>query len=425
MSDEVRAGLTTFLSTAYIAVVNPPLLAAAHIPISAAITATCLGVGIMNVIMGLLSNLPIACASGMGSNIVAVCLLSENAGGDWRTAMAVIFVEGLAILFLVLSGAYRTVMDAIPPSLRCSISIGVGIMIAMVGLANADIIALGDWSAASTAHGVDSRAIVGLISIAATLVFFSIGFKGALLLGSFVAVIAGIPLGVTIMPSSIISAPDLSAFGAPFLMDSQGLIGIVKAMRLPILMAFAPAFLMSDLLNALGSTTAIGRAGEFLGDDGSIKHLRRILAIDSIAIAVGGFMEASTISISAESIAGATDGGRTGVSSVIVGMLFVLSSFFAPLISIINPATTCGALVLAGFLMAREAQKIAWFNLHEGFPAFAIIVGTTLTHSLASGIGMGCISFSLIAVFAGRSKKVKPFMWVAVAVFSAYFLIAK
>lgn len=421
---EVRAGLTTFLAMAYIIAVNPSMLAAAGIPLPAAVTSTCVGAGIMTICMGLFSNRPLACASGMGINAIFAFTLASVAGGDWHAASGVIFIEGIAILILVLCGLREAVMDAIPVSLRHAISVGLGLFIAMIGLKDGGIIVANDATMVAFGDIASPTFIVGLISIVATLVFYALNVRGALLIGILVAVLAGIPLGVTQIPTGIVSGLDFSAFGAPFLADEQGVMGIAKVVTNPTLLILAFSLMMSDFFDTMGTAMAVAKQGDFLNEDGSVEDIKPILVVDSAAAAAGGLMGASSITTFVESASGAADGGRTGLTSITTGVLFILAAFFSPLISVISSAATCGALVLVGFLMMSEVAEIDWSDLSEGFPAFMIVAGIPMTYSISNGIGFGFIAYVLVAVVTGQVKKVKPLMWVAAAAFLVYFFIA-
>lgn len=423
VGQELRAGVTTFLAMAYIIAVNPSLLSAAGIPVTAAVTATCLGAGIMTILMGLFANRPLACASGMGVNAVVAFTLTAMAGGDWHAANSVIFIEGIAILLLVLCGLREAIMDAIPVTLRHAISVGLGLFIAMIGLANAGIIVANEATMVALGDVFSPVFQVGVLSIIATVVLYSMNIKGALLLGIVVAVICGIPLGVTQMPTGIVSGLDFSSFGAPFLTDENGTMGIVKVLTNPTLLVFAFSLMMSDFFDTMGTALAVGKQGDFLTEDGNVKDIKPILIVDSAAAAVGGLLGASSITTFVESTAGAADGARTGLSSVAAGVLFIIAAFFSPLIAIVNSAATCGALVLVGFLMMSEVAEIDWSNLIEGFPAFMIVAGVPMTYSISDGIGFGFIAYVIVAAVTGNIKKVKPLMWVAAAAFLIYFII--
>ena len=421
---ELRAGLTTFLAMAYIIAVNPPLLVAAGIPSTAAVTSTCIGAGVMTILMGLFSNRPLACASGMGINAIFAFSLTAMAGGDWRAASAVVFVEGIAILILVLCGLREAIMDAIPVSLRHAISVGLGLFIAMIGLKDGGIIVADESTMVALGDVFSPIFLVGLISIVATIILYAMNVKGSLLLGIIVAVLAGIPLGVTQMPAGIVSGLDFSSFGAPFQSDESGVMGIAKVVTNPTLLIFAFSLMMSDFFDTMGTAMAVAKQGEFLEDDGRVKNIKEILVVDSAAAAVGGLVGASSITTFVESASGAADGGRTGLSSIFAGLLFILAAFFSPLISVVNSAATCGALVFVGFLMMSEVAEIDWSDLLEGLPAFMIVAGVPFTYSISNGIGFGFIAYVIVAVVTGQIKKVKPLMWVAVLAFLAYFIIA-
>ena len=423
VGQEIRAGLTTFLAMAYIIAVNPSLLTAAGIPAAAAVTSTCLGAGIMTILMGIFANRPLACASGMGVNAVFAYTLTGLAGGDWHAASAVIFIEGVAILILVLCGLREAIMDAIPVSLRHAISVGLGLFIAMIGLADAGIIVADESTMVALGDVFSPTFLVGLISIVVTIVLYAMNIKGSLLLGIVIAVVAGIPLGVTQMPAGIVSGLDFTTFGAPFQADEAGVMGIAKVVTNPTLLVFAFSLMMSDFFDTMGTAMAVAKQGEFLEPDGRVRDIKPILIVDSAAAAVGGLVGASSITTFVESASGAADGGRTGLSSVVAGVLFIVAAFFSPLISVVSSAATCGALVFVGYLMMSEVTEIDWSDLLEGLPAFLIVAGVPLTYSISNGIGFGFIAYVVVAAVTGQLKKVKPLMWVAAFAFLIYFLV--
>ena len=420
---ELRAGLTTFLAMAYIIAVNPPLLEAAGIGPAAAVTSTCVGAGIMTILMGIFANRPLACASGMGINAIFAFTLATVAGGDWHAASAVVFIEGIAILLLVLCGLREAIMDAIPVSLRHAISVGLGLFIAMIGLKDGGIIVADESTMVALGDVFSPTFIVGLVSIVATVVLYALDVKGSLLLGIIVAVIVGIPLGVTQVPTAIVSGLDFSSFGAPFQADESGVMGIAKAVTNPTLLVLAFSLMMSDFFDTMGTAMAVAKQGDFLEEDGRVKDIKQILVVDSAAAAVGGLVGASSITTFVESASGAADGGRTGLTSVTTGVLFIIAAFFSPLISIVNSAATCGALVFVGFLMMTDVVDIDWTDLLEGLPAFLIIAGVPFTYSISNGIGFGFIAYVLVAAVTGKLKKIKPLMWVAFLAFIIYFLV--
>ena len=421
---EVRAGLTTFLAMAYIIVVNPSILSAAGIPAAAAVTATCIGAAIMTIAMGVFSNRPLACASGMGINSIVAYTLCGSMGLGWQTAMAVILIEGIAILVLVLCGLREAIMDAIPVSLRHGISIGLGLFIAMIGLKDAGIIVANESTMVAIGDVTAPSFIVGIISIALSVILYSMNIKGSLLWGIIIAAIVGIPLGVTPIPSGIVAPLDFTTFGAPFQESGvSGVMGLVEVFSTPALLLFAFSLMMSDFFDTMGTAMAVAKQGNFLTKDGKVEDIRPILIVDSVAAAVGGILGASSITTFVESASGAADGGRSGLTSVVAGILFILAAFFSPIISCVPSAATCGALVFVGFLMMSDVVDIDWSDILEGFPTFMIIAGIPFTYSISNGIGLGFITYVIVAIVRGKIKEIRPLMWVAAIAFLLYFLL--
>lgn len=420
---EVRAGLTTFLAMAYIIVVNPSILSAGGVPAAAAVTATCLGAGIMTIAMGLFANRPLACASGMGINSIVAFTLCGAMGYGWPTAMAVIFVEGIAILLLVLCGLREAIMDAIPVSLRHGISIGLGLFIAMIGLKDGGVIVANESTMVALGDVTSATFIVGIISIVLTVILYSMNVKGSLLWGILIAAIIGIPLGVTPVPTAVVAPLDFTTVAAPFQNSADGVMGIVEVVATPALLLFAFSLMMSDFFDTMGTAMAVAKQGNFLTKDGKVEDIRPILIVDSIAAAVGGFFGASSITTFVESASGATDGGRSGLTSIVAGILFILAAFFSPIISCIPSAATCGALVFVGFLMMSDVVDIDWTDVLQGFPTFMIIAGIPFTYSISNGIGLGFITYVIVAIVTGKVKEIRPLMWVAALAFLLYFLL--
>lgn len=424
VAQELRAGLTTFLAMSYIIALNPLILSDAGVPLSATITSTCFGAGIMTIIMGLFANRPLALASGLGINSMIVVATASYCSGDWRAAMGVVFVEGVVILLLVLCGLRQAIMDAIPLSLRHAISVGLGLFVAMIGLANAGIITGDGGTLVALGEVTQPTFIVGTISIIATIIFAAFNVKGALLLGILVAVVCGIPLGVTLAPSGILSIPDFSSFGAPFHLDANGTMSIVKVVTTPTLLILAFSLMMSDFFDTMGTALAVAKEGDFVDKEGNVENMREILIVDSCAAWVGGLIGASSITTFVESTSGAADGGRTGLSSIFCGLFFIICAFFAPVIAVVPGAATCGALVYVGYLMISEVTEIDWHDMLEGLPAFLTVAGIPMTYSISSGIGLGFIGYVVVAIATGKAKTVKPLMWLASAAFVLYFIFS-
>ena len=421
---ELRAGLTTFLAMAYIIAVNPAVLSAAGIDPGVLACTTCIGAGIMTICMGVFANRPLACASGLGINAMVAGITTTVCDGDWRVAMGVIFLEGIVILLLVVCGLREAIMDAIPVVLRHAISVGLGLFIALIGLADAGIIVAGESTVIGLGNVTSPAFIVGIISILVTVALAARDVPGSLLIGIIVAVIAGIPLGVTTVPDAIVAPLDVRTFGAPFATTDDGSLAIVKVLTNPTLLVVAFSLLMSDFFDTMGTAMAVAKQGEFLTKDGNVENIREILLVDSAAAAAGGLFGVSSITTFVESASGAADGGRTGLTSIATGVLFILAAFFSPVVACVPAAATCGALVYVGFLMMGDVRQIDWSDISQGFPAFLIVAGISFTYSISAGIGMGFIAYVVIALFKGEAARVKPLMWVAAAAFLVYFLVA-
>ena len=424
VGNEVIGGLTTFLAMAYIIAVNPSMMVVAGMPFEAALTATCVGAAIMTILMGVIANRPIALASGMGINaIVAYTLCAAGNGVDWRVAMAVVFCEGIVILILVLCGLRKAVMDAIPVSLRRAIGIGIGLFIAFIGLKGGGIVASDASTYLALGDLTSGTCIVAIISILLAVILQAMNVRGALLISIILATIVGIPLGVTQMPSSWNFGLDFSAFAAPFQTDpATGTIAIAQVVLQPALLLMVFSLLMSDFFDTMGTVVAVGQQADFTDKDGNVEDIQAILTVDSAAAAVGGLVGASSITSFVESTSGAAAGARTGLSNIVIGILFFLCAFIAPIVGMVSSAATCGALVVVGYLMMTDVGEIDWSHIENAFPAFITIVGIPMTYSITNGIGFGFISYILIMLFMGRVKEIKPLMWVAALAFLLMFI---
>lgn len=423
---EVIGGFTTFLAMAYIIAVNPGLMVAAGIPFSAALTSTCLGAAIMTIAMGLVANRPIALASGMGLNaIVAYTLCLGGAGVDWRVAMAVVFVEGIVIMILVICGLRKAIMDAIPVNLRRAIGIGIGLFIAFIGLKGGGIIAADNSTILALGNLSSGTCLVALASILVAIMLHVLNVRGGLIISIIVATIVGIPLGVTPLPGTWEFGLDFSAFAAPFQTDpATGTIAIAQVFLQPLLLLFVFALLMSDFFDTMGSMLAVAQQGDFVDKDGNVADTQRILLVDSVAAAVGGFTGASSITTYVESASGAAAGARTGFSNLVVGALFALCAFCSPVVGMVTSAATCGALVVVGYLMMSDIAKIEWKRIEFALPAFLTIIGIPMTYSITNGIGFGFIAYCVIMVVLGRAREIKPLMWVSAFAFLVMFVVA-
>ena len=423
---EIRTGFTTFLAMAYIIAVNPAILGAAGIPFTAALTATCFGAALMTILMGLIANRPIALASGMGINAMVAYALCVDMQLDWRIAMSVVFIEGIVILFLVLFGLREAILKAIPHSLKQAIGVGIGLFITFIGLKSGGLVVPNESTILSFGDVTQPAVIVAVLSLAITALLYALKIKGEILFGILAATIIGIPLGVTPLPQWENFGLDFSTFAAPFQtvpgQEANG-IALIQTVLNPVLILFAFSLLMSDFFDTMGTAMAVGKQANFVTQKGELLDAKPILTVDSAAAAVGGFMGASSITTFVESTAGAADGARTGLSNIVIGILFVLAAFLSPFIAMVTGAATCGALVFVGYLMMSAVATINWSDVQEGLPAFLTIIGIPFTYSIATGIGLGFICYVLVSIFTGKARDVSILMWVAALAFLISFIL--
>lgn len=422
VSTEIIGGLTTFLAMSYIIAVNPAMMQVAGIPFGAALTSTCFGAAIMTVAMGFIANRPVALASGMGINAVVAYGMCVGMGVDWRTAMAVVFLEGLVILALVICGVRESVMKAIPVDLQRAIGIGIGLFIALMGLEHGGIIVPDESTYLTLGNLTSPVAVVALVSIAIAVICTVLKLKVGLLVSIIGATIIAVPLGVSSLPTDLSFSLDFSAFAAPFQETSAGPMGIIQVFLQPALIMVAFSLVMSDFFDTMGSVMAVASKAEFCNEDGTVKDMKPILVVDSVAASVGGFVGASSITSYVESTAGASVGARTGLASIVTGVAFALCAFLAPLVGMVSTAATCGALVVVGFLMMGDIGRIDWGNIGQAFPVFATLIGIPLTYSISDGIGFGFITYCIIQIVQGKARDLKPLMWIVSVAFLAMFL---
>jgi len=448
---EVIAGFTTFMTMAYIIFVNPGILSAAGVPFAAAATATALGAALMTLSMALIANRPFALASGMGLNAVVTFSVIgfQQANVPWQVGMSVIFAEGIIILILVLTGLREAVMNAIPVNLKRAIGVGIGLFITTIGMNEGGFIRPAPITLVSLGDFTQPYVWVAIIGLLAVFFFMALKVKGDILWGILVATVAALLLGVTKLPSHIVATPDFSGFWAPFHTVEGGMA--ITQIFTPVLLMALFAIMLTDFFDTMGTVVAVGEQAGFVGKDGKVPGIREILGVDSVAAAVGGLFGASSITTYIESAAGVAEGGRTGLTSVVTGLLFAVGAFFAPIVAMVgggfvigNDAQytlltgsgftvpggdyyvypiTAGALIVVGFLMMRTVRDIPWTDFEEAFPSFLVIVGIPLTYNISYGIGFGFISYTLIKLFHGKVKEIHPFMYVVSVAFAITFVL--
>lgn len=448
---ELSAGVTTFLTMAYIIFVNPGILSAAGVPFAGAATATALGAAGMCLLMGLVTNRPLALASGMGLNaVVAFSVIGfHQAHVPWQVGMSVIFLEGLIILILALSGLREAVMIAIPVDLKRAIGVGIGLFITIIGLNEGGIIRPAPITLVTLGDLSQKYVWVTLIGLFAILIFKSIRLNSYILCGLFTATVAALFLGITKPPSGFIGPLDFQTFFAPF-QEVNGTYALLQVFT-PALLSAVFAIMLTDFFDTMGTVVAVGGQAGFVDKNGQVPGIKNILAVDSLAALTGGLFGASSITTYIESAAGVAEGGRTGLTVVVAGILFFLAAFFSPVIQMIGGGyiisnaqqysqfvnvgaqiptgnyyvypITAGALIVVGFLMMGIVREITWDSFEAAFPAFLIIVGVPLTYNISYGIGFGFISYTVLKMINGKFGEVHPFLYAVSIGFLFVFIL--
>ncbi|MFZ0268712.1 NCS2 family permease [Caulobacter sp.] len=416
---EALAGVTTFMTMAYIVVVNPAILGEAGMPVAAVAAATCLAAGFGSILMGLIANYPLALAPGMGLNAYFTYTVVKGMGVPWETALGCVFLSGVAFLVLTLVGVRQMIVAAIPKPLFSAVAAGVGLFIAFIGLKEAGIIvanpattvALGDLTTPTAAV-----AIMGLILIA---VLQAWRVKGAILIGILLATAAGWALGLAKIAPATSSLADLTA--TAFKMDVVGAFHLQGGMALAMLEIIF-VFLFVDLFDNVGTLVAVTKKAGLQAPDGSIPRLNRILLADSAATMIGAAAGTSTVTSYIESAAGVTAGGRTGLTAVVVGMLFLLTLFFAPLVQAIPAAATAPALILVGALMIGSLVDVDWADPTVAIPAFLTLITIPLTFSIANGLAFGITSYAALRLLTGKITKGDWLLLILAALFVVRFV---
>jgi len=403
---EVVAGVTTFLTMAYIIFVNPAILSAAGMDKQALIIVTCIVTAVMTIITGLFANAPIAMAPGMGLNAFLAYSLVGAGKITWQTALGVVFLSGLLCFVLTLLGLRKRLVEAIPVSLVSAISVGIGLFITFIGLVNMGIIVKNEQTLVS-AGPLTPKALIGLAGLLVMAFLATKRVKGALLIGIIFATVLAAIFGYVEKPADWFS----------FSFDIRPV-----AFRLDILGAFKWslfgsifALMFMDMFDSIGTLVACCHEAKMVDKDGKIKGLDRLLAIDAAASMFGAALGTSTITSYIESAAGIEEGGRTGLTAVVTGVCFLLALLFVPLVGVVPEYATGPALVMVGLFMMKEVRRIDFEKLDEAFPAFIIMVMIALSYSISTGLAFGFISFVLIKLLSGRARDVMPAMWLIAA----------
>ena len=411
---EIMAGITTFLTMAYILAVNPNILGETGMDKGALFTTTVLMSALPTIFMALYAKLPLALAPGMGLNAFFAYTVCMVMGYSWQFALTAVFLEGLVFLLLTVTNLREKIVDVIPTTLKNAISAGIGLYIAFIGLKSAGIIVNNEATLVSLGDLTSGSALLGVIGIIITSFLLVKRVKGALLFGILSTTLVGIPLGVTHIDGVFSIPPSVDPIFMKFEWDHI----FTKDM---VVVVFT--FLFVDLFDCIGTVIGVSNRAGMVKEDGKIPRLKEIFMVDSVSTAAGAMMGTSTVAVYVESAAGVNEGGRTGLTSFVTGACFLLALFFAPLFLAIPAAATTPVLVLVGLMMMSSVLKIDFDDYSESIPAFICILLMPLTYSISEGIVLGHLSYVFINLLSGKFKKISIGMYILAAIFLIKFIV--
>ena len=416
---EVLAGITTFLTMAYIVLVNPAILGAAGMPVASVAAATCFAAAFASILMGLVANTPLALAPGMGLNAYFAFTVVGQMGVPWPVALGCVFISGIAFLVLTLTGVRQLIVSVIPPYLFAAVAGGIGLFIGFIGLKNAGIVvanpatlvALGDLKAPGAALALFGILLIGTLSVW--------GVRGAMLIGIVATTLLGWAMGqVTVKPEPY----SLSALtGTAFRLDLSGVFGLTGSHGLGLLEILF-VFLFVDLFDNIGTLVAVTKRAGLMDAAGRIPGLNRILITDATATIVGSMAGTSTVTSYVESAAGVQAGGRTGLTAVVTGILFLATMFVAPYAQIVPLAATAPALVVVGGLMLLPLTEVEWEDPLSAIPAFLTVAMIPLTFSIANGLAFGIVAHAALKLLRGTVTRTDWFLLLLAGLFVFRFI---
>jgi len=404
---ELVGGVTTFMTMAYIVVINPQILAQAGMPADGVVFATCISAAVASLVMGLYANYPIAMAPGMSLNAYFTYSVCLGMGIPWRTALGVVFLSGVLFVLLTITRVREQIVNGIPNCLKHSTAAGIGMFIAFVGLRNAKLVVANP----ATFVGIGSLSLpevqVACFGLVFTLILMARKINGAILIGIAGTMLFGILRGLTHWPTAWLSIPHP---GGTFLQ-----LDLRAAVHLG-LFEIVFAFLFVDLFDNVGTLVGVCEQGGFV-KDGRIPRVGRVLLADGVGTVFGALTGTSTVTSYIESAAGVAAGARTGLSNVFVALLFLMAMFFSPIAGAIPAFATSPALILVGALMTQSISHVAWDDFTEAFPAFLTMLTMPLTFSIATGLSLGVIGYTVVKVGTGRYREVSIVLWILTLLF--------
>jgi len=404
---ELLAGLTTFMTMAYVVIVNPQILSESGMPVEGVLFATCISSALATLVMGLWANYPIALAPGMSLNAYFTYSIVLGRGVPWRTALGVVFLSGVLFLLLTLSNVREQVVNAIPDCLKHGTAAGIGLFIAFIGLRNAKMIVAHPATYVGFGKISDPEVLLAATGLVLISILMARRFRSAILLGILLITLAGIALRLNHWPTKFFSLPHPSGTFLQLDLRAAAKIGLGELIVV---------FFFVDLFDNVGTLIGVCEGGGFLRD-GKLPRASRALVADAIGTMFGAITGTSTVTSYIESASGVAAGARTGLGNVVIAVLFLLAMFCAPLVAAIPAYATAPALVLVGVLMCGAVARVRWDDFSEAFPAFLTLVATPLTFSIATGLSLGVLSFTFVKLGSGRQREVSPLIWVLAILF--------
>ncbi|GAB6138638.1 NCS2 family permease [Halanaerobaculum tunisiense] len=413
---EVMAGLTTFMTMAYIIFVNPGIVSEAGMPFEAVMIATAMSAAFATLCMAFFANYPFALAPGMGLNAYFTYTVVLGMGLSWQEALGAVFISGIIFLILTLTKVRQTIINAMPQTLKSSVSAGIGLFIAFIGLQNAGVVVNSDATLVTLGNLADPSSILAIVGLIITGLLMAKDVKGSILIGIIGTTILGIPLGVTSLPSAIFKLPSFSDW-APVVFKAD-IAGALDEGILTIIFAF----LFVDLFDTAGTLVGVSHQAGFLDEEGNLPKADRALLADSIGTIGGSMMGTPTVTTYVESASGVAQGGRTGLTGVTIAFCFILSIFFTPVIKIVPAAATAPALIIVGSIMLENVTEINWDNIAESLPGFVTVVAMPFTYSIATGISLGFILYPIMKFFHGEGEDVHWIIYLLGALFIVKYI---
>lgn len=414
---EVLAGITTFMTMAYILIVNPSILSAAGMDQGAVFTATALSAIIATVVMGLYAKLPFALAPGMGLNAFFAFTIVKQMGYSFEFALTAVLLEGIIFIFLTIFNVREAIVDSIPNNIKKSISVGIGLFIAFIGLNNAGIIIHPENNSTIVALGnvTSGTALLAIIGILITGFLLAKNVRGALLIGIVATTIIGIPMGITEIPKAIVSAPP-SLSPVFFKFQWNNIFTVDMAIALFTL-------LFMNIFDTVGTLVGVATKAKMLDENGKVPNIKKALLADAVGTTAGACLGTSTVITFVESASGVAEGGRTGLSAISSAAMFAIALFFSPIFAIIPSAATAPALVLVGLFMMEPIKEIELVDFTEAIPAFFTIIMMPLSYSISEGIVFGIVSYVFLKALTGKAKEVTIPTYIIGALFILKFFI--